>query len=151
MNTKQLHNFLRKIQEHPNGCWLWQGSKNPDGYGRFNLNGHTLMAHKILYELIIGPIPAGLYLLHKCDTPNCVHPLHTFPGTQKVNMQDAVQKRRIAFGERVGCAKLSDREGREVRDLAKCGLFMQKDIAEWYTIHPSTVANIKRGYRRSMT
>lgn len=150
MTDKQFINFLKRVCPTPT-CWLWEGTINSDGYGSFRLGDRTVKVHRLSYELCYGPIPNSLYIMHKCDNPRCVNPEHLAAGTQKQNMQDAVAKKRIAFGERVGCAKLTDQEGREIRDLAKSGLFEQKVIASWYKVAPSTVANIKRGYRRSMT
>lgn len=150
MTNKQFKNFLKKINVTTD-CWLWEGSLNKDGYGNFRIEDKTIKAHRLAYELCFGEIPNDLYILHSCDNPKCVNPKHLTPGTQKENMKDAVNKGRIAFGDRVGCSKLTNQEGREVRDLSRCGLFRHKQIATWYGIAESTVANIKRGYRRSMT
>ncbi len=56
------------------------------GYGSFRgPGGKTTHAHRAAYELLIGPVPAGLHLDHLCRTPACVNPLHLEPVTNQVN------------------------------------------------------------------
>lgn len=77
-----------------NECWEWQAYKNKFGYGLFNVNYYATMAHRVSWELNNGPIPKGLYVLHKCDNPCCVNPNHLWLGTYKDNMRDCVAKGR---------------------------------------------------------
>lgn len=71
-------------------CMLWAGPVNPAGYGRWG----SAMAHRRLYEILVGPIPKGLLVLHKCDTPLCFNPEHLFLGTHQDNTNDMLQKKR---------------------------------------------------------
>lgn len=82
-------------------CWLWHGFKlqSPFGYGLLWIrqpDGGRLprLAHRISWEIYRGKIPAGLFVLHKCDTPLCVNPEHLFLGTQSDNMNDMYYKGR---------------------------------------------------------
>lgn len=79
------------------GCWLFTGPWNDSGYGKFAgerpVRKHT-QAHRYFYEQFVGPIPDGLLLCHKCDTPPCVNPVHMFVGTHQDNMADMVRKGR---------------------------------------------------------
>jgi hypothetical protein len=77
-------------------CWLWTGCTNGK-YGRIGdgKSSRTKLAHRASYEMHFGPIPKGLWVLHRCDTPACVNPDHLFLGTRADNMKDAHEKGRI--------------------------------------------------------
>src|ERR1700679_769627 len=70
------------------GCWLWTGRTGSGGYGVFNLRQIDQRAHRASYMVFKGPIPKGLHILHRCDTPSCVNPAHLRAGTVKENMAD---------------------------------------------------------------
>lgn len=86
-----IEKFMPKIIPDPNsGCWLWDGYVNRGGYGRFG-EGY---AHRYSYEKLVGVIPPGLFVLHKCDVPSCVNPNHLWLGTQADNLADMRNKGR---------------------------------------------------------
>lgn len=58
------------------GCWEWTGLKDKDGYGRFEEDGSWVGAHRRSWETLNGPIPDGLELDHRCETPACINPAH---------------------------------------------------------------------------
>lgn len=67
-------------------CWEWTAFRTDDGYGRFQLaNRANRPAHRVVYELLVGPIPAGLQLDHLCRNRGCVKPDHLEPVTKLVN------------------------------------------------------------------
>ena len=84
--------------EKTDSCWLWTGSTNKYGYGLTHRGGPnqatTRRAHRMAWELCNGPIPKGLWVLHKCDNPPCVNPDHLFVGNRSDNMKDAAAKGR---------------------------------------------------------
>lgn len=93
--------FWPKVRERaPNKCWLWQAAKMPAGYGVFSVRGVKQRAHRVAYELCVRPIPAGMFVLHRCDTPACVNPLHLFLGTHTDNMRDKIAKGRAFNGRK---------------------------------------------------
>src|ERR1035437_4260666 len=71
-------------------CWLWTGNLNGDGYGRLEDGGRRLMAHRVAYELLVGPIPKGMEIDHVrergCFNTNCVNPDHLEPVTHRENL-----------------------------------------------------------------
>jgi len=80
-------------------CWLWTAAQNRHGYGDFYVSRtfHT-MAHRFSWALHYGPIPEGLFVCHRCDTPLCVRPDHLFVGTTQDNMADMMRKGRHRHG-----------------------------------------------------
>lgn len=80
--------------EPTTGCMLWIRSTDTNGYGMLCVDGRKRKAHRVAWELANGPIPAGLHVLHRCDTPACVNPAHLFLGTHTDNMRDCSAKGR---------------------------------------------------------
>lgn len=67
-------------------CWLWTGALNSTGYGYIARTSNRMVpAHRIAYELLVGPIPDGLTLDHLCRVRNCVNPSHLEPVTMREN------------------------------------------------------------------
>lgn len=78
--------ITEKIKLDEKGCWLWEGPRSRDGYGRMTWRGSTRFAHRIIYELLRSAIPSGLELDHLCRVRCCVNPDHLEPKTHRANM-----------------------------------------------------------------
>ena len=85
--------FLRHVKKTKT-CWIWTGSINEKGYGRFQINHKCVRAHRVSYKLWKGDIPSKLYVLHTCDNRACVNPDHLYLGDQFKNMDDMYRKKR---------------------------------------------------------
>jgi len=66
-------------------CWEWVAARCSFGYGNFQWEGRVRQAHRIAYEILVGPIPEGLEPDHLCVNPPCVNPNHIEPVTHSEN------------------------------------------------------------------
>lgn len=103
----------------------------------------TLSAHRVAYELFVGPIPPGQCVLHHCDNPSCVRPCHLFLGTLLDNNLDMLLKGRTARGEKSGAAKLNDKLVYDILSLR--GTLSHVAIAKQVSISRSVVSEIIEG------
>lgn len=171
-----VERFWSKVDRSggPDDCWLWMAGKFHGGYGAFGTSrSRNTRAHRFSWALTHGPIPDGLLVLHKCDTPACVNPTHLFLGTDSDNMADrdgkgrqsrgvthgAVMLRVAARGERNASRRYPERRPRgsghataklneelvsQVKGLLRAGV-SGVEIAARLGINASTVSSIKRG------
>lgn len=89
--------FWRHVDKQQD-CWLWTGKIQSQGYGRVCFRCRAFYAHRYSYELVHGPIPAGLHLDHLCHNRDplctlsnlcphrrCVNPAHLEAVLPKIN------------------------------------------------------------------
>jgi len=74
-------------------CVEWTGWTGR-GYGLIRICGKCYRVHRLAWQEKHGPIPAGLFVCHRCDNPSCFNVRHLFLGTQSDNMSDAAAKGR---------------------------------------------------------
>src|ERR1017187_1380280 len=97
INKDRAHLLMKKVREDHNGCWIWQGvirGKGHRAYGNISIDAHWYKAHRVFYTMLVGPIPAGLSVCHKCDVMACLNPAHLFLGTNADNTRDSYEKGR---------------------------------------------------------
>ena len=146
----QLHGLTLRERlyarvESRGDCLEWTGNKDPNGYGRINVDGQPMLVHRIAWELHNGPIPEGICVLHHCDNPPCIRISHLFTGTVNDNVQDCIQKgrdrKRGLKGEDHNLAKLTETQVTEIRNSDERGV----DLAKRYDIGQTTISDIQKG------
>lgn len=75
--------FAAFVSPEPNsGCHLWTGHLDPNGFGHIGAGGMgagSIKAHRLAWEMVNGPIPAGMVIRHRCGNRSCVNPDHMAP------------------------------------------------------------------------
>lgn len=137
---------MRVDKEDSNGCMLWLGIKNGNGYGTFETQidriKYLSAAHRISWMLANGrDIPYGLFVCHTCDIPACVNPEHLFLGTNLDNVKDMHSK-----GRNVTRAILSESDVLEIRRLGKLN-HTDSEIAKKFGVSRAHICDI-RSYRK---
>lgn len=92
-------------------CWPWTGPLSSDGRGRIGTGGRAgrdVLAHRVVWENVNGPIPGGgpkphgWVVMHTCDNPPCCNPAHLRLGSQRDNVVDMDTKGRRKTLARAG-------------------------------------------------
>lgn len=132
-----------------NGCWPWTAYKNCKGYGRITVEGKSVYAHRVAWELDHDrPVPTGLHVCHTCDHPPCMRPLHLFIGTASDNQRDSVVKGRNQLpnnrGERQGRSKLTAEDVVAIRQEYAAGCMTQNKLGKKYRVSQPHISDIVR-------
>lgn len=87
-------------------CWDWTAGGIPNGYGMFRAwpDRNQVLVHRLVWEMLVGPIPAGFEIDHLCRNRRCVNPDHLEPVAQRENLMrsgawSAVNARKIACAQ----------------------------------------------------
>jgi hypothetical protein len=72
-------------------CWEWTRARASAGYGVMGFKGSVDCVHRVTYELLRGPIPAGLHIDHLCRNRPCCNPWHLEPVTREENNRRSTQ------------------------------------------------------------
>lgn len=91
LTNKDIQRLWSKVVQYPgeSACWGWTDALSKAGYPYFSYGGrkgNTVPAHRLLYELVIGPIPDGMDLDHLCRNRWCVRPVHQEPVNRSRNL-----------------------------------------------------------------
>lgn len=71
-----------RLETGPGDCWLWTGSVDEDGYGRYSRDG---LVHRMVYQFLVVDIPSDLDLDHLCLVKRCANPWHLEPVSRGEN------------------------------------------------------------------
>lgn len=138
VTPNDLERFWSKVEKtsHVNGCWIWNGCRNKEGYGRFHFKMKRQGAHRISFLFKNGHIPSQMLVCHSCDNPSCVNPNHLWLGTDQQNMNDRGLKGRnkVGIGERQHLAKLNAALVMEIRDKFIPKKMGAKKLSQFYNV-----------------
>lgn len=142
-------NILRSTRKEKD-CLIWiRKSKNAFGYGIVIYKGKYIGAHRAAWIAWRGEIPKGLFVLHKCDVPECCSPDHLFLGTQRENIHDRMRKGRSIYSEKTQFKKsqkphntiLNESQVKEIREQRLKGELM-KDLAIKYNVTRYAISDL---------
>ncbi len=109
-----LQNLLSET-EADGDCRLWRGLTDDGGYGRVRVQGaSTDAAHHIACWCVTGEMFDGLYVLHACDRPACIAPVHVSWGTPTANALEREERGRGGARRRIA-TKLCYEQALEIR------------------------------------
>lgn len=130
---------IERRRTYNGACWEVSISPNKV-YPQLKIAGRDEAVHRVVFEHLVGPIPTGLYVLHRCDNPRCHNPEHLYLGTQSQNMEDMWAR---------GRHKKPSRRIDEVAVLSLAGTLSQKDIANRVGATQTAISAILRAHGAS--
>lgn len=136
---RSFREHLAHIVPDENGCWLWTGGIESNGYGRTTYEGKAWWVHRLSYEVHKGPIPEGHLVCHACDVRSCINPDHLFTGSIADNQRDMKLKGRASRGERSASAKLTEADVRRIREDTRPGW----QLAVAYGVSQATISEVR--------
>jgi hypothetical protein len=102
----------------------------------------------------VGPVAAGLDVMHECDIKLCVRPEHLSQGTRKKNINDARDRygNWSLYGENHGRAKLTQAQVDAIKAALAVGTYgIKAQLARQYGVTATTIRNIGLGTRWNVT
>jgi len=135
--------FFQRVRK-TDGCWIWLGGRDKDGYGMFRgtVSGITYKkAHRFSYAYHNGDVTPGMHVMHSCDNPCCVNPAHLSVGTNADNMRDKASKgrSRVLKGEQAHTAILTEEQVLAIRRDPR----PHTEIAVDYGVTAQTIRDVK--------
>lgn len=87
--------FWSKVVPEPNsGCWLWTAHRNAKGYGCYGVGSYeTRLSHRVAFQALLGLVPDGLELDHRCKVRCCCNPAHLEPVSHAENVRRGETKK----------------------------------------------------------
>lgn len=128
-------------------CLIYQTRRQTrSGHVTIFRDGRYVGVHRAAWELANGPVPEGLYVLHRCDRPRCVNVDHLFLGTIADNNADRDRKgRHVALpGSANGFAKLDEAGVAQIKARLAGGESTYA-LADEFGVSQATVWSIKVG------
>ena len=138
-------------QHRGTNCLEWTGRVEENGYARIRRENsrERVLVHRLAWELLVGPVPAGLFVLHHCDNRICVNVVHLFTGTARDNSQDMLQKGRAnkVRGAKHGRATLTEEQAAKIIKYHATGDFSYAELGEKYGVSKVEAYRIVNGLK----
>ena len=159
MINENLPSYVNKriAVDEDTGCWNWIAMRSPSGYGLCMYKKKKFRTHRLVYTLVIGKIPDGLDIHHKCENRLCCNPEHLLPLTRSENSKlvtrKGVLRRKLNFNsasEYVFFGKIFENSNLPKRKLKYLSKLISKNNGtfcwEWLgTLDPSGYGRISVG------
>lgn len=137
--------------EKTDGCWLWMGAKNGNGYGSMQYDGRICGAHRLMLfwdKKLDSPVYNGDrkqgFVLHSCDNPQCVNPGHLSVGSARKNAVDMLSRGRAErpAGHLHPRALFTPEQIKYIRRSVDTGDLRQVDLAREFKTSRSVIYEI---------
>jgi hypothetical protein len=131
-------------QSDRGACIEWPGTRTHFGHGIVGAPRDCkgkVYAHRLAYEMFVGPIPDGMFVCHHCDNPPCCNPDHLFIGRHADNSADMKAKGRQARGSRQHKAKLTEEAVAAIRSSDGS----DRALASLYGVTPQNIMAVRKG------
>lgn len=139
-----LENLKSNSTIDDNGCWNWNKSKHPQGYGSTRHEGKSVYSHRLSYSLSHPDEDiSNLDVCHSCDNPSCCNPDHLFSGTHEDNMRDRDKKGR-------SIKKLSSEDVIQIKYIMATEKISMRKLARRMGISHQMISMIMSNKRRKV-
>lgn len=96
-NSWDIESFLNRVVEGAEDeCWIWQGYKVSEGYGKISRKKDgksvTIFVHRLMYTIHNGEIPDDYVIDHLCRVRDCINPKHLEAVTHEENVKRGVHR-----------------------------------------------------------
>lgn len=86
--------MARTVMYGPDGCWIWSGTVNRDGYGYVKRkhwgreNRINIRVHRFMYFVESNAnLTDAISLSHLCNVKTCINPAHIVEEPLAINLQ----------------------------------------------------------------
>lgn len=129
-------------------CWIWTGPMADSGYGiASDGRNKTVIAHRAVYEKLVGPIPKGTQLDHTCRQRACINPAHLEPVTPSENCRRSWEARKGTITFRKEIIRAIQNGNKDFDSIAKVvgGERLRVKTYLWVLSKEGVIINRKRG------
>lgn len=134
------------VEDDDTNCWEWTAATNKSGYGRIRIDDVLRYAHRVSYRIHVGDLDDGAQVNHRCHNPRCINPDHLYSGTQKDNIEDAIEQGE--FLESKPRAQdnpntvLTEEQVREIRQLYRETDHTQRSLASKFDVSKGAIQDV---------